>query len=64
VLFGEDTPYELIAAVKPDVLIKGADYTEDQVVGADIVRASGGSVMLAHLTLGHSTTGLIQRLKT
>ncbi|MCB8830064.1 adenylyltransferase/cytidyltransferase family protein, partial [Escherichia coli] len=45
VLFGEDTPYELIAAVKPDVLIKGADYTEDQVVGADIVRASGGSVM-------------------
>ncbi|WP_288193228.1 D-glycero-beta-D-manno-heptose-7-phosphate kinase [uncultured Phyllobacterium sp.] len=64
VLFGEDTPYELIAAIKPDVLIKGADYTEDQVVGADIVRASGGSVMLAHLTLGHSTTGLIQRLKT
>jgi D-beta-D-heptose 7-phosphate kinase/D-beta-D-heptose 1-phosphate adenosyltransferase len=58
VLFGEDTPLELITKLQPDVLIKGADYTVDRVVGADIVHARGGRVVLAELSPGQSTTGL------
>lgn len=61
VLFGEDTPLALIEAVRPDVLVKGADYREDQVVGADIVKAGGGRVLLAGLTPGQSTSRLIAR---
>lgn len=60
VLFDEDTPLELLKALQPDILVKGADYTEDKVVGADIVRARGGRVVLANLSAGHSTTNLIK----
>ena len=60
-LFEEDTPIELIRAIRPDVLVKGADYRVDQVVGADVVQAAGGRVMLAELLPGHSTTGTIAR---
>jgi D-beta-D-heptose 7-phosphate kinase/D-beta-D-heptose 1-phosphate adenosyltransferase len=63
VVFDEDTPLDLIAALQPDVLIKGADYSEDQVVGADIVRARGGRILLAELTAGQSTTKLIARTR-
>jgi D-beta-D-heptose 7-phosphate kinase/D-beta-D-heptose 1-phosphate adenosyltransferase len=59
VLFAEDTPLELIRALQPDVLVKGSDYTEDQVVGADIVKARGGRVVLVDLAPGHSTTNLV-----
>jgi len=62
VLFGEDTPLELIAAIKPDVLVKGADYTVETVVGADVVQANGGKVVLAKLEDGHSTTSTIARM--
>lgn len=62
VLFAEDTPERLIRAILPDVLIKGADYTIDQVVGADIVQAAGGRVALIPLEAGHSTTGTIRRI--
>ncbi len=62
VLFGEDTPLTLIEALKPDVLVKGADYSVEQVVGADIVQAYGGKVVLAELSPGHSTTATIARL--
>jgi D-beta-D-heptose 7-phosphate kinase/D-beta-D-heptose 1-phosphate adenosyltransferase len=62
VLFAEDTPRELIAALRPDLLVKGADYTVEQVVGADIVRGYGGRVMLAELSPGHSTTGIVARI--
>ncbi|WP_193366627.1 D-glycero-beta-D-manno-heptose-7-phosphate kinase [Pelagibius marinus] len=62
VIFGEDTPLALIEALKPDVLVKGADYSVDQVVGADIVQAYGGKVVLAELAPGHSTTATIARL--
>ncbi|SEN63984.1 D-alpha,beta-D-heptose 7-phosphate 1-kinase /D-beta-D-heptose 1-phosphate adenylyltransferase [Sphingomonas gellani] len=58
-LFDQDTPLELITALKPDVIVKGADYTEDQVVGGDVVRARGGRVMLARLEAGHSTSRLV-----
>ncbi|GAB4392603.1 MAG: D-glycero-beta-D-manno-heptose-7-phosphate kinase [Kiloniellaceae bacterium] len=62
VVFGEDTPLTLIEALKPDVLVKGADYTVDQVVGAEIVQRYGGKVVLAELSPGHSTTATIARL--
>jgi D-beta-D-heptose 7-phosphate kinase/D-beta-D-heptose 1-phosphate adenosyltransferase len=61
VLFDDDTPLDLIAALSPDVLIKGADYTEDQIVGADVVRAAGGRVERVTLVDGQSTTELIRR---
>ncbi len=64
VIFGEDTPYELIAALKPDLLVKGADYSIDKVVGADLVQSWGGKVVLADLVAGQSTTGTIARMKT
>ena len=62
VLFAEDTPLELIAELRPDVLVKGADYTIDQVVGADLVQSWGGKVTLVDLEQGHSTTGTIKRM--
>ena len=61
-LFAEDTPERLIAAIRPDVLIKGADYRMDQVVGAEIVQARGGQVVLIDLQEGHSTTNTIMRI--
>ena len=61
-LFDEETPIELIRAIRPDVLVKGADYRLDQVVGADVVQSHGGRVMLADLLPGHSTTGTIARV--
>ncbi|ALK09918.1 D-glycero-beta-D-manno-heptose-7-phosphate kinase [Blastochloris viridis] len=60
-LFDEDTPLELIQSLKPDCLIKGADYTIDNVVGADFVRTYGGQVLLVPLEDGHSTTSIISR---
>nr|WP_199899239.1 D-glycero-beta-D-manno-heptose 1-phosphate adenylyltransferase [Sneathiella glossodoripedis] len=60
--FAEDTPINLISELKPDVLVKGADYTIDTVVGADLVQAYGGRIFLAKLKEGFSTTGTIQRL--
>jgi D-beta-D-heptose 7-phosphate kinase/D-beta-D-heptose 1-phosphate adenosyltransferase len=62
VIFGDDTPLALIAALRPDVLVKGADYSLEQVVGADLVQGYGGRVVLADLTPGHSTTATIERL--
>jgi D-beta-D-heptose 7-phosphate kinase / D-beta-D-heptose 1-phosphate adenosyltransferase len=64
VLFEEDTPAALIEAVRPDVLVKGADYVEADVVGAVFVRSYGGNVYLVPLEEGHSTTGTISRINT
>lgn len=61
VVFGEPTPLELITHLMPDVVIKGADYTEDQVVGGDVVKAAGGRVVLIELVEGQSTTALVKR---
>ncbi len=63
VLFDEDTPAELIAALQPDVLVKGADYGPGQIVGADVVEARGGRVVRVPLEPGFSTTGLIARMR-
>lgn len=62
VVFGEDTPLDLIRLLKPDVLVKGADYTVEEVVGAEDVASWGGEVVLADLLDGHSTTATIRRL--
>ena len=62
VIFGEDTPLELIEALEPEVLVKGADYARDQVVGAEVVARHGGRVVLAKIAPGYSTTGVIEKL--
>jgi D-beta-D-heptose 7-phosphate kinase/D-beta-D-heptose 1-phosphate adenosyltransferase len=62
-LFDEDTPIELIRALRPEVLVKGADYTVDQVVGGDIVLDYGGQVKLAQLLPGNSTTATVARIR-
>lgn len=62
-LFDEETPAELIAALLPDVLVKGGDYTPDTVVGRDIVEAAGGRVVIIPFVSGRSTTGLLERMK-
>ncbi len=62
-LFGEDTPIELIKAVKPDVLVKGSDYRKEQVVGRDVVESYGGRVHLVDIVKGHSTTGIADKIK-
>ena len=64
VLFDEDTPYELIKIVQPDVLVKGSDYKLEDIVGADIVKAKGGEVITIQLTPGFSTTALINKIKS
>lgn len=62
ILFDEDTPIDLIRALRPDVLVKGADYTVDRVVGADVVMSYGGRVHLAALEDGFSTTATVRKL--
>jgi D-beta-D-heptose 7-phosphate kinase/D-beta-D-heptose 1-phosphate adenosyltransferase len=63
VVFDQDTPLELIRALRPDVLVKGGDYTEATIVGADELREWGGQVLVVPLTPGHSTTSTIERLR-
>lgn len=62
-LFDEDTPAEIINELRPDVLVKGGDYTIDQIVGADLVMANGGSVEIIPFVQGYSTTSIISRIK-
>jgi D-beta-D-heptose 7-phosphate kinase/D-beta-D-heptose 1-phosphate adenosyltransferase len=61
VVFDENTPEKLIARVKPTVLVKGGDYTREQVVGREIVEALGGEVVLIDIVPGHSTTSMVER---
>jgi D-beta-D-heptose 7-phosphate kinase/D-beta-D-heptose 1-phosphate adenosyltransferase len=62
VIFNEETPLELIELFEPDVLVKGADYTIDRVVGASFIQARGGKVVLVDLMQGHSTTATVKRI--
>jgi D-beta-D-heptose 7-phosphate kinase/D-beta-D-heptose 1-phosphate adenosyltransferase len=64
VLFDEETPLELIRELAPDVLVKGGDYTPDQVVGREIVEGGNGRVVIVPLVPGQSSTKLAARLKT
>lgn len=63
VLFDQNTPYELINVVQPDVLVKGKDYKAEDVVGYDVVTARGGYVKTIDLLEGFSTTGIIEKLR-
>jgi len=62
-VFNEDTPYELIKRIQPDVLVKGGDWKPQQIVGADVVRARGGRVRSLRFAPGYSTTRLVQRIR-
>jgi D-beta-D-heptose 7-phosphate kinase/D-beta-D-heptose 1-phosphate adenosyltransferase len=62
-VFEEETPERLIEALRPDLLVKGANYTLDEVVGAEMVRSWGGRVMLADLLPGHSTMATLARIR-
>jgi D-glycero-beta-D-manno-heptose 1-phosphate adenylyltransferase len=62
VVFEEDTPLELITAIMPDVIVKGGDYTVEQVVGAKEVMANGGKVVINPIVQGFSTTGIIDKI--
>ena len=63
VLFDEETPYHLIDMVKPDILVKGADYKIDEIAGADLVIAAGGEVKLIDYLPGYSTTAIEKKIK-
>ena len=63
VLFDEDTPHEIIDAIQPDILVKGADWGENAIVGRDIVEARGGKVVRVKLAEGYSTTAILNRVR-
>jgi D-beta-D-heptose 7-phosphate kinase/D-beta-D-heptose 1-phosphate adenosyltransferase len=63
VIFDEETPHEIISALQPDILVKGADWGEDAIVGRDVVEARGGRVVRIALAEGYSTTRLIERVR-
>ncbi|MDX9750247.1 MAG: D-glycero-beta-D-manno-heptose 1-phosphate adenylyltransferase [Flavobacteriales bacterium] len=62
-IFDQDTPLEPIAAIRPDVLVKGGDWSVDRIVGADVVQAGGGTVHSLPLVDGFSTTGLVEKIR-
>ncbi|MCX6545132.1 MAG: D-glycero-beta-D-manno-heptose 1-phosphate adenylyltransferase [Acidobacteria bacterium] len=62
VVFDEDTPHEIISLIQPDVLVKGADWAADRIVGRDIVEARGGVVIRVNVEDGHSTTAIVEKL--
>jgi D-beta-D-heptose 7-phosphate kinase/D-beta-D-heptose 1-phosphate adenosyltransferase len=62
-IFGDDTPAAIVRRVEPDVLVKGADWPSDQIVGRDTVEARGGRVILEPVERGYSTTSIIERIK-
>lgn len=63
VVFDEDTPQDIIMALQPDVLVKGADWAEDAIVGRDVVEARGGRVVRIAVEPGYSTTAIIERVR-
>src|SRR5262245_26164701 len=62
-IFDEETPFEIISAIQPDVLVKGADWAENAIVGRDIVEARGGKVVRAAIEEGYSTTSIVERVR-
>ncbi len=63
VFFDEDTPYNIITQVKPDILVKGGDYEIDNIVGSDFVRARGGQVLTIPFVDGFSTSNILEQIK-
>lgn len=64
VIFDEDTPHAIISALQPDILVKGADWGENAIVGRDVVEARGGTVVRIALAEGYSTTKIIDRIRS
>ena len=64
VIFDEDTPHETISALQPDILVKGADWGENAIIGRDVVEARGGKVVRIALAEGFSTTSIIQKIRS
>jgi D-beta-D-heptose 7-phosphate kinase/D-beta-D-heptose 1-phosphate adenosyltransferase len=62
-IFNEETPYKVIRRLRPDILVKGADWGSGQIVGRDLVEAAGGRVVRLPLVKGYSTTRLLERLR-
>jgi len=62
-IFDEETPHEIISALQPDILVKGADWGENAIVGRDVVEARGGRVVRIELAKGYSTTNIIERIR-
>lgn len=62
ILFNEDTPYELIKFIQPDILVKGSDYKPEDIVGYDIVKNKGGKIITIDLTPGFSTTSILKKI--
>ena len=63
VVFDEDTPHDIITALQPDVLVKGADWAADAIVGRDVVEARGGRVVRVPIEAGHSTSALMEKIR-
>ena len=63
VIFDQDTPHDVIAALQPNVLVKGADWADDAIVGRDIVEARGGTVVRVAIEPGYSTTAILRRIR-
>ena len=63
VIFDDDTPLEILSAIQPDVLVKGADWASDAIVGRDVVEARGGRVVRIPLAPGYSTTAILERAR-
>ncbi len=62
-IFGEDTPLDLITVLKPDVLVKGGDYTPETIIGTDVVQHHGGKVVVIPFVQGKSTTNIIEKIR-
>lgn len=63
ILFNEDTPYEMIKLIQPDVLVKGSDYKAEDIVGYDVVKTRGGEIVTIDFLAGYSTTGIEEKIK-
>lgn len=63
-IFDDDTPFAIISAIQPDVLVKGADWAHDAIVGRDVVEARGGRVVRIPVEQGHSTTSIVARIRS
>ena len=63
IIFDEEDPFNVIQTILPDILVKGADWPEDKIIGGDVVKAAGGEVRRIPLVSGYSTTKIIQRIK-
>ncbi|RLC56853.1 MAG: D-glycero-beta-D-manno-heptose 1-phosphate adenylyltransferase [Candidatus Cloacimonadota bacterium] len=63
ILFDEDTPYNLIKGVEPDILVKGSDYKKEEIVGADIIQETGGEIITIDFLKGYSTTSILDKIR-